>query len=84
MFCPICKAEYTHEISICSDCGAKLIPKLPEQRPVPDREMVNLYSPNNQSELAMLKSILEAAGIEYFVKKVRIMARSGQAFRSLL
>jgi hypothetical protein len=68
MFCPICKAEYTDEITICSDCGAKLLPKLPEQRPVPRCEMVNLYSPNSQPELAMLKSILEADGIEYFVK----------------
>jgi len=30
--------------------------------------MIPLYSPSNESELAMLKSILEADGIAYFVK----------------
>jgi Putative prokaryotic signal transducing protein len=68
MFCPVCKAEYKRGVTICSDCGAKLIPKPPEPRQVLYREMVNLYSPISEVELAMLKSVLEADGIEYFVK----------------
>ena len=30
--------------------------------------MLELYSPNNEVELAMLKSILDAEGINYFVR----------------
>lgn len=68
MFCPICKAEYRRGFTICNDCGARLVRELPEHQPELPHKMIDLYSPNNEPELAMLKSILEAEGITYFVK----------------
>jgi hypothetical protein len=70
MFCPICKAEYRPSFTVCSDCSVQLVPELSPEREQPKnyREMINLYSPNNEIELAMIKSILDSEKINYFVK----------------
>jgi hypothetical protein len=41
---------------------------LPPQLPEELHKMINLYSPNNEMELAMIKSILDAEDINYFVR----------------
>jgi hypothetical protein len=33
MFCPVCKSEYRDGFTKCSDCGAALVNRLPEQSP---------------------------------------------------
>jgi len=68
MFCPICKAEYRPGFTHCSDCNAELVSELLPDRPKETHDMVNLYSPNNEIELAMIKSLLNAEGFNYFVK----------------
>ncbi len=68
MFCPICKAEYRPGFTVCSDCNVQLVPELSLEQPKSFHEMINLYSPNNEMELAMIKSILDSEDINYFVK----------------
>lgn len=68
MFCPICKAEYRSGFTICSDCNVQLVPELPPEHPKEPHNMVNLYSPSNEMELAIIKSILDAEEVNYFVK----------------
>lgn len=70
MFCPVCKAEYVTGITMCSDCNVKLVRKRPADlpnQPDPADAIVNLYSPINEMELAMIRSILDAEEIGYFV-----------------
>lgn len=67
MFCPICKAEYRSGFTICSDCNAQLVKEFPQVLPEESHSMINLYSPNNEMELIMIKSLLDAEGINYFV-----------------
>lgn len=68
MFCPICRAEYRSGFTLCKDCNAQLIQELPPDRPEESHSMINLYSPNSEMELAMIKSLLDAEEINYFVK----------------
>lgn len=70
MFCPNCNAEYRSGFTMCSDCHVALVPErqpdLPNQ-PDPADAIVNLHSPSNEMELAMIRSILDAEEIYYFV-----------------
>lgn len=68
MFCPICKAEYRRGFTLCNDCNAQLVPELLSDRSEKSHSMVNLYSPNSEMELAMIKSLLDAEEVNYFVK----------------
>jgi Putative prokaryotic signal transducing protein len=72
MYCPKCRTEYRKGFSTCSDCEVALVPELPpEPLPPPAPEYVNfinLYSPQNEIEMSMLKSILDSEGIRYFVR----------------
>jgi hypothetical protein len=72
MYCPICKAEYRPGFTVCSDCDVQLVSELPEDPPEDETNELptvgDLYSPNNEVELALIKSILDAEGINYFVK----------------
>jgi hypothetical protein len=67
MFCPVCKAEYRPSFTVCSDCNVQLVPELSPEQPKSSYEIINLYSPNNEMELAMIKSILDSEEINYFV-----------------
>lgn len=42
MYCPNCKTEYEPEITVCADCGATLVPELPEESPKEESEQ-DLY-----------------------------------------
>jgi len=66
MFCPKCKAEYREGFETCSDCDLKLVHELP---PEPDPEFVEyqeLLFTYNPFDIALLKSLLDAEGINYF------------------
>jgi hypothetical protein len=68
MFCPKCKAEYKRGFTTCAHCRIALVAQLPPKAEAEYVKYVDLYSPQNDIELALLKSILESEGISYFVK----------------
>jgi len=76
MFCPKCKAEYVAGTIMCADCNVLLVEKLTkERRPKkkqkkihPHLKYVELLITFNKGEIAVIKSILDAAGIDYRFK----------------
>jgi hypothetical protein len=69
MFCPDCGAEYRPEIRECADCGVPLVPALPpEQVPEPDAKIVPVFRTTDATVLPIVTSLLESAGIEYYVQ----------------
>ena len=73
MFCPNCHYEYVPGVTTCPDCGADLVYKLPPesakppQEPEGSDELATIFETNNFPDLAIAKSILEEANIEYIV-----------------
>jgi hypothetical protein len=68
MFCPNCRTEYKEGITECADCGAPLVEELPPE-PKPEwTDLVTVLSTVNASTVALAKSILEEAGIEFNVR----------------
>ncbi len=66
-YCPSCGA-YSEKNGDCTDC---MVPMLPLQKSNAKPEyikMVPIYKPTGFAQLAVAKSILEEAGIAYFVK----------------
>jgi len=68
MFCPTCKSEYREGFYKCADCGADLVSELPQE---PEEEinyfdLVEVFSTCQQSDIVLLKSILDAEGITYY------------------
>ena len=69
MFCPDCGAEYRPEFTECAECGVSLVNALPaEERPDPDSKTVPVFRTSDAMLLPIVKSLLESAGIEYFVQ----------------
>ena len=69
--CPECNVEYIDTAIRCSDCDVELafgppIPSIPEEHPDPKIETV--YATRNPTLVALAKSLLEEAKIEYFIK----------------
>jgi len=69
VFCPKCGAEYKEGVTVCADCGVKLVDKLPEEKREEEPfELVEIFETFNEGDIAMIKSIFEANGIRYFLK----------------
>ena len=69
MFCPDCGAEYRPEIHQCAECGVSLVPSLPtENAPTPDAKIVPVFRTTDTMVLPIVTSLIESAGIEYFVQ----------------
>ncbi len=68
MFCPQCRAEYLQGVRECADCGIPLVVALPEpparEQPA-DLELVEVLATFNPGDIALLKSVLDANGIDY-------------------
>ncbi len=66
--CPECNVEYIDTVIRCSDCDVELAlgPVIQEEHPDPMIETV--YATRNPTLVALAKSLLEDAGIEYFTK----------------
>ena len=72
MFCPICKAEYMPGITECPECDVLLVEKLTEEQDnVP--ELTAVLSTFSLGDVAIIKSILDAAGVHYFFKGERFL-----------
>lgn len=68
MYCPKCRADYEPEYRICSDCNMLLVNELPlEPAPVfiDYEEIIFTYNPGDS---ALLKSLLDAEGIQYYIQ----------------
>ncbi|MGQ0644570.1 MAG: hypothetical protein ACT4O3_03660 [Elusimicrobiota bacterium] len=69
MFCPKCRGEYRPGFLKCADCGRKLAARLPPLPPPPRPiRYEKLLSTHNPTDIAFIRSILDAAGITYFLK----------------
>ena len=73
--CPECNVEYIDSAIRCSDCDVELalgppIPSIPEEHPDPKIETV--YATGDPALVALAKSLLEDAKIEYFTKGYEI------------
>jgi hypothetical protein len=79
MFCPKCKAEYREGFTMCADCNVKLVNSLDEIKN--DKKTDNVLNPKddnttfipvlstyNLGDIALIKSILDNEGIEYFLQ----------------
>jgi hypothetical protein len=66
--CPECNVEYEDTATRCSDCDVELTlgPPIPEEHPDPKMETV--YATGDPALVALAKSLLEDAEIEYFTK----------------
>ena len=91
MFCPHCRSEYEEGTNICSKCGALLIGALPVE-PAPEYvEFEEILATYNAVEIAIIKSLLDPEGIDYYFKSeffsymeplaqpARLMVRKDQA-----
>ena len=65
MFCPKCKSEFVKGINICPECNIPLVKKLPENEFI---EFVKLCDSPDPSITPIIKSILDSADIQYFVR----------------
>lgn len=66
-FCPNCKYEYKEDVKECSDCGASLIDKLPEEAPE-ESDYVPLRSLPSRLYAEMLAEALKKEGISSIIK----------------
>ena len=71
MYCPQCGCEYRDGFSECSDCGVPLLagtlPEAPAGLFDPTLDLVVVLETNDGFQLALVKGLLEEAGIPFFV-----------------
>ncbi|MBC8385551.1 MAG: DUF2007 domain-containing protein [Candidatus Cloacimonetes bacterium] len=65
MFCPNCKGEFLENINECPKCKIPLIKELSTAEFV---EFVTVFTTGDPMLIALAKSLLEEANINYFVK----------------
>jgi hypothetical protein len=68
MFCPECGAEFVEGVVTCYDCGVALVTGPPAPRKDEWVELVTVLCTNNPAVIAVAKSLLEAADIQYVTK----------------
>ncbi len=73
MICPQCHTEYRPGFDQCADCNVPLVEALPESPSEPgpsidpDAEWEIVANINMQSDVAILKSMLESEGVPFVV-----------------
>jgi len=74
MFCPQCGAEYRPGFDTCADCGVPLVHERPEaSEPEPGSvAMVTVLESSDTSEILMVRSLLEGAGIHCLARGERL------------
>ncbi len=71
MFCPKCKAEYKEGVKACGQCEVSLVAVLPvgpAPEPQKDLDFVSVVRTFNPQDIALIRSILDDSGIEYYIQ----------------
>jgi hypothetical protein len=78
MYCPNCQAEYVAGVKMCPECGVPLVEEPPDETEkeetdtTPETGFIEVYAignyTNSQSQIALIKSALDDAGIEYIIQ----------------
>ena len=68
MFCPKCEEELAWDVMICPTCDVETVDRLPGPEPTPEAELVPVLATGDAGLIAVAKSLLEAEGIDYFVR----------------
>jgi hypothetical protein len=72
MFCPNCKGEYVKGVTRCEQCDVPLVASLPEDpkrlSDENDIDFVSVVRTFNPQDIAIIESILEESGIEYYIQ----------------
>ena len=64
MFCPECKAEYREGFTRCADCEVALVRHLPKEEDKHKKvELVTIFVSGSQSEIDVIKSLLDSVEI---------------------
>ena len=66
MFCPSCGAEYKSGITRCHECDVDLVDELPPDSGPEWVEFEEVLSTYNLADIALIKSLLEEAGMKYY------------------
>jgi hypothetical protein len=72
MFCPVCGDEYQAGFTRCTDCDTELTETLvsrPEPAPF---ELITVFETGDQSLVAVVKSMLDSAGIPCVARNERL------------
>ncbi len=72
MICPKCGDEYQAGFQRCSDCDVDLIEVPPPPPEPPPLRIVTVLATGDQLRLEMAKSLLDSAGVDYWVKGERL------------
>ena len=68
MICPKCGDEYQSGIRRCEDCGVDLIEPPPPAPEPPPLKIVTVLATGDPLRMEMAKSLLDSAGLDYWVK----------------
>lgn len=68
MYCPSCGEEFGGTVTECPECGVALTAARPGPPGDPTIALTTVFAAGDPARLAMAKSILDAAGIEYLVR----------------
>lgn len=67
MFCPQCRNEKRPEFTVCPECNIPLVEELLFESEPEYVDFVTIFESGNPALIAMAKSLLESAEIQYFV-----------------
>ena len=66
MMCPDCGHEFAWHVGVCPTCGVNLVDRLESvHAPTPDAELVTVFATGDAGLISIVKSLLEAEGIDY-------------------
>lgn len=68
MYCPTCGEQFGGTRTECPECGVALTEARPGPPGDPTIALTTVFAAGDPATLAMAKSILDAAGIEYLVR----------------
>ncbi|MDO9576280.1 MAG: DUF2007 domain-containing protein [Candidatus Cloacimonadales bacterium] len=77
MFCPKCKSEFEEGIQVCPECDVNLVEVLPEEDYL---EFVKVFESSDPNLTVIIKSVLDDAGIKYFVPGDNMQSILGAKF----